>query len=143
MPGRPGMRRGAMGGGRRQTARRVSRRRRRGRRRRVGLVGGLVACGAYKMSTRDADRIEEYTGVPPEDLADQELDQAMTELNIPTETVDDTDREAASETGDASAAAPATSDPLDQIGKLADLHAQGILTDEEFEAKKTELLGEI
>ena len=43
----------------------------------VLLVGGLVAFGAYKMSTRDADRIEEYTGVPPEELDDQELEQAM------------------------------------------------------------------
>ena len=133
--------RGGMGRGR--AVRRTTRRRRRVRRRRVMLVGGLVAFGAYKMSTRDADRIEEHTGVPPEELDDEELDQAMTELNIPKETVDDTDREAAGETSDAGAAAPAAADPLDQIKKLADLHAQGILTDEEFETKKTELLGEL
>lgn len=29
---------------------------------------------------------------------------------------------------------------IDQIRKLAELHEQGILTDEEFTAKKTELL---
>ena len=39
--------------------RRARRRRRRVRRRRVMLVGGLVGFGAYKMSTKDADRIEE------------------------------------------------------------------------------------
>jgi len=42
-----------------------------------------------------------------------------------------------------SAAAPTASqpDPADQLKKLADLHAAGILTDEEFAAKKAELLG--
>ena len=132
-----------MGGGRRRTVRQVSRGRRRVRRRRVLLVGGLVAFGAYKMSTRDADRIEEHTGVPPEELDDQELEQAMDELDIPKETVDDSDRETAGGDGDTGAAAPATADPLDEIKKLADLHAQGILTDEEFQTKKTELLGEL
>lgn len=107
------------------------------------LVGGLVAFGAYKMSTRDADRIEEHTGVPPEELDDQELEQAMDELDIPKETVDDSDREAADGGGEGGGTAAPATDPLDQIKKLADLHAQGILTDEEFETKKTELLGEL
>lgn len=133
--------RGGMGRGR--AVRRTRRRGRRVRRRRVMLVGGLVAFGAYKMSTRDADRIEEHTGVPPEELDDEELDQAMDELNIPKESVDDADREAADGPGDAGEATPPAADPLDQIKKLADLHAQGILTDEEFETKKTELLGEL
>ena len=38
-------------------------------------------------------------------------------------------------------AAPAAPDPLDQIQKLAQLHEQGILTDEEFAAQKAKLLG--
>ena len=46
------------------------------------LVGGLVAFGAYKMSTRDAHRIEQDTGVRPEDMTDAELDEAMTRLGI-------------------------------------------------------------
>ncbi len=57
----PMMRRG-MGRTRRR------RRRRRVRRRRILLVGGLVAFGAYKMSQRDAERVEQHTGVPPEDM---------------------------------------------------------------------------
>jgi hypothetical protein len=32
-------------------------------------------------------------------------------------------------------------DPTDQIAQLAQLHEQGILTDEEFAAKKKQLLG--
>lgn len=43
------------------------------------------------------------------------------------------------------AAAPASAQPdvMDQLKKLADLHAAGVLTDEEFSAKKTELLGRL
>ena len=48
----------------------------------MALVGGLVAFGAYKMSKRDADRIEEHTGKNPEDMSDQELEQAMNDLQI-------------------------------------------------------------
>ena len=34
-------------------------------------------------------------------------------------------------------------DPTEQLAKLAELHKAGVLTDEEFNAKKTELLGRI
>jgi hypothetical protein len=111
----------------------------------VLLVGGLVAFGAYKMSTRDAERIEEHTGVPPEELEDDELEQAMAELGIPQETVTAEDQETGGGEPAPSAAAPAAEagggSDLDQLQKLADLHAQGILTDEEFAAKKKQILG--
>ena len=81
--------------------------------------------------------------MPPEDLDDQDLEQAMDELNIPKQSVDSGDRQVAGDGGGSDDAAARTDDPLDQIKKLADLHAQGILTDEEFETKKTELLGEL
>lgn len=38
-------------------------------------------------------------------------------------------------------AAPAASDDMAEIKQLAELHAQGILTDEEFAAKKAQVLG--
>ena len=41
----------------------------------------------------------------------------------------------------APAAAPPPADDVDQLQRLADLHAQGILTDEEFAAKKAQILG--
>jgi hypothetical protein len=41
----------------------------------------------------------------------------------------------------APAAAPAEDDNYAQLEKLADLHSKGILTDEEFAAKKSQLLG--
>jgi len=47
------------------------------------LVGGMVAFGAHKMSQAQAKQIEEHTGVPPEELEDEDLEAAMTELNIP------------------------------------------------------------
>ena len=41
----------------------------------------------------------------------------------------------------APAAAPQPADDVDQLQRIADLHAQGILTDEEFAAKKAQILG--
>jgi hypothetical protein len=123
-------------------ARRGRRRRRRVRRRRILLVGGLVAFGTYKFSTRDAERIEQHTGTDPEELDDAELEQAMNDLNIDPQKVTYADTE---QGGQAPAAAPApTSDGsgsyLDELTKLAALHESGVLTDAEFAAKKSQIL---
>ena len=131
-PGRgPGMGRG-------RSMRRMQRRQRRKRRRRIMLVGGLLAFGAYKLSKRDAKRVEEHTGIPPEELTDEEMEKAMDDLGIEKQKVSDTDRE---ET--AGQAAPAGEAPnyLDEIERLAHLKEQGYITQEDFEAKKKQLLG--
>ena len=52
-------------------------------RRRIVLVGGMVAIGAKKMSEAQAKQIEAHTGVPPEELEDDDLAEAMQELGIP------------------------------------------------------------
>jgi Short C-terminal domain len=39
------------------------------------------------------------------------------------------------------APAPAADDDMAELKQIADLHAQGILTDEEFAAKKAQILG--
>jgi hypothetical protein len=39
------------------------------------------------------------------------------------------------------AAAPQPDNEMDKLQQIADLHAQGILTDEEFAAKKAQILG--
>ena len=75
-------------------ARGVARRRRRRRVRRVVLVGGMVAIGSKKMSAKNAEAIEEHTGIPPEELEDADLEKAMTELDIPNEEVTESDTEA-------------------------------------------------
>jgi len=64
------------------------------RRRRVMLVGGMVAFGAHKMSEHQAKQIEEHTGVPPEELEDEDLEAAMKELQIAPEPLTDEDRAA-------------------------------------------------
>lgn len=128
----PMMRRG-MGRTRRR------RRRRRVRRRRILLVGGLVAFGAYKMSQRDAERVEQHTGVPPEEMTDEELEQAMTDLDIEHQKVDASDRE---DTGAGSSGSGGGGmDYLDELERLAKLKDEGVLTEDEFEAKKRQILG--
>ena len=131
-----GMSRAGGGAGR---SRQMRRSRRRRRRRRVLLVGGLVAFGAYKMSKKDADRIEEHTGVNPEELDDAELEQAMQELNIEKQsrTAEDVEQPGTSSTG----AAGVSTGYLEEIEKLGSLRDAGILTDEEFATKKSQILG--
>ena len=140
--------------GARRTSRRTTRRmvRRRVRRRRV-LVGGFVvlaASGTYaavKLSQQDAQRIEEHTGQPPDQLEDQDLEQAMQELNIQSAPLTDEDQAALGADPAPAAPAPAAPTPsaepsyLEELEKLGDLRDKGIITDAEFEAKKKELLG--
>ena len=47
------------------------------------------------------------------------------------------------EVGGGKSDAGPSADVMDQISKLSSLHAAGILTDEEFQTKKTELLGRL
>jgi len=58
------------------------------------LVGGLVAFGAYKMTTKQSQDIQAHTGVDPEEMTDQELAQAMDELGIEKQPVTDADKDA-------------------------------------------------
>jgi len=134
------------------------------RRRRILLTGGMVAIAvagtatAIKLSQADAQRIEQHTGKKPEDLTEEQLDQAIEHLNI--ETAELTDAEvAAIEAAEAEPAAPAPTatapaapspappapaaqqDYITELKKLAELRDMGIITAEEFEAKKKQLLG--
>jgi hypothetical protein len=63
-------------------------------RRRIVLAGGMVAFGAHKMSEAHAREIEEHTGVPPEELEDEDLEAAMTDLDIPKQELTAEDRAA-------------------------------------------------
>jgi hypothetical protein len=56
----------------------------------------MVAIGAKKMSAKNAQAIEEHTGVPPEELEDADLQEAMQELGIPDEEVGPGDVESSS-----------------------------------------------
>jgi MoxR-like ATPase len=112
-------------------------------------AGGTAA--AIKLSQRDAQRIEEHTGLPPEQLEDQDLEQAMQELNIQSQPLTSEDQTALAQQGGQPPAqgpqvqaAPedvAQPDYLDELERLADLRDRGIITEEDFEAKKQQLLG--
>ncbi len=135
------MRRGMGRRGARMSVRRMMRRRRRRRRRMILLVGGLVAFGAYKMSKKDAQRIEEHTGTNPEEMTDEELEKAMAELNIEKQYRDESDQEYVEEAPvqeGQEAGQPSYIDELETLSKLKD---DGVITEEDFEAKKKQLLG--
>ena len=125
----------------RRAVRRTRRRKRRRRRRRILLVGGLIGFGIYKMSKRDADRVEQHTGIPPEELEDADLEKAMDDLDIDKQKITADDQEEGGQSEAPTGSTPSGKSDLDQLQKLADLHEQGILTDEEFAAKKKQILG--
>ena len=77
-------------------------------------------------------------------LQDQDLQDAMQELNIQSEPLTDQDQAALGSSATAASPPPAPASEtsyLDELEKLGELRDKGIITDEEFEAKKKELLG--
>jgi L-fucose isomerase-like protein len=103
-------------------------------------VGGTAA--AIKLSQKDIDRIEQHTGKKAEDLSEQELDRAMDDLGIEEQELTDQDV-AAIEGGTVKEQAPQSAQPsyIGELEKLAGLRDKGIITEEEFQAKKKQLLG--
>lgn len=132
----------------RRTTHRTMRRVRRRRRRRI-LVGGMVvlsvggaAYGAVKLSQQDAQRIEERTGQSVEELSDEELTGAMNDLGIQSQEITEEDQVAlGAETEGPDSSSSADSSYLEELEKLAGLRDRGIITEDEFEAKKKQLLG--
>ena len=100
------------------------------------LAGGLVAFGAYKLSKRDAKRVEEHTGKSAEELSDEEMARAMDELNIEKQPLTEEDQAYIYEQEQGGG-----SSYIDDIERLGKLRDDGYITDEEFERKKQELLG--
>ncbi len=92
--------------------------------------------------TRDADRVKEHTGTEPEELAIEELAQAMDQLGNDKQQVTAAVQEIEAP-GGATTPAGATGDSgyMDEPQQVADLNKAGILTDEEFAAKKAQILG--
>ena len=136
----------------RRTTRRVMRRVRRRMIRRTVMVGGmmLLAAGrtaaAIKLSQMDAQRIEDHTGLPPQELEDQDLEQAMQELNIQPQPLTLEEQAAMAQQGDNiptknPPSLTTQSDYLVELEKLGELRDKGIITQEEFQAKKKQLLG--
>jgi division protein CdvB (Snf7/Vps24/ESCRT-III family) len=109
----------------------------------VLLAAGGAAYAGVKLAQKDADQIQEYTGVPVEELSDEDLQGAMDELGIESMEMDEQDYAALGAEPDAAPAeAPAAETSyLEELEKLAALRDQGIISDEDFEAKKGQLLG--
>jgi hypothetical protein len=144
----------------RRTTRRTVRRVHRRRWRRRIMVGGMVllaaggTAAAIKLTQKDAQRIEEQSGASVEELTEEELVAAMQDLGIQSIELDDNDRAIIAQEGQGAppaapagvaAPAPAPVAPqesyLDELERLADLRDRGIISEEDFEAKKKQLLG--
>lgn len=128
----------------------------------VVLAVGGAAYGAVKLSQKDSQRIEESTGSSVEELTEEELVAAMKDLGIESIELSDEDKAAlAAEGGQAdvggatvsyegqsqAAPAPPQAPPqaapsyIEELEKLAALRDQGIISEEDFAAKKNQLLG--
>jgi hypothetical protein len=46
------------------------------------VIAAAGTAAAVKLSKQDAQKIEQHTGLPPEQLEDEDLNQALQELNI-------------------------------------------------------------
>jgi len=123
-------------------------------RRRRFLVGGatmlLVGGAAYKLGQNSVKQIEEHTGKPADQLTEAELEAAMKQLGIEEEEITDADMavieaeaidDAPAPTPAAAPAASGQPDYIEELKKLAELKDAGIVSEEEFEAKKKQLLG--
>ena len=110
------------------------------------LAVGGAAYGAVKLTQKDTQKIEEYTGESVEELSEEDLIAAMEELGIQSIELTEDDQAIIAEESSSPPpdAAPAGSDEesyLDELERLANLRDQGVISDEEFEAKKKQLLG--
>jgi hypothetical protein len=68
------------------------------RRRRRVMVAGMIVVGAtnsmVKMSQADADKIQQTTGKAPEDMDEQELQQAMQQTGVQAQPIMPEDQQA-------------------------------------------------
>jgi len=97
-------------------------------------MGGMIAVGTYALTKSQVEQVEQHTGMQAEELTDEQLDQAMKQLGIESEEMSDAQWE------QVDAADDEPEDYLEELERLAELNKQGVITDEEFAAKKKELL---
>jgi FMN phosphatase YigB (HAD superfamily) len=98
-------------------------------------VGGTAAV-AYKIGKNNAQKVEQYTGKSFDDLSEEELGTAMEELDIDLPEEDDDGGDLAEYPEE-----PDEPDYIDELERLAGLKEKGIISEEDFEAKKKQLLG--
>lgn len=107
------------------------------RARRRSILGSMLALGgtvavAYKIGQNSVKQVEQHTGKSFNNLSEEELASAIDDLDIdlPTDDQDETDEVYVEEP-----------DYIDELERLAGLKEKGIITEEEFQAKKKALLG--
>ena len=119
------------------------------------VIGVVVTIASHYMAT-DENAVEavasvevaneavagvEDTGEDPEEMTDQELEKAMDDPKIEKQHRDDSDQEVVEE---APAKAGQDTDELsyvDELEKLAKLKDEGVITEDDYNAKKKQLLG--
>jgi hypothetical protein len=84
---------------------------------RTAVVAGTATAVSNRVSRRQASRWAEQDAAAYQEPAHQDPGYAQPPPAAPT------------------------ADPVDQLKQLGELHAQGVLTDEEFAAQKAKLLG--
>ena len=111
------------------------------------LILGATAGVAYKLGKNQVQQIQDYTGYPPEELSEDDLKAAMNDLNIQPEPLDEEDKQAIANTPAQPGSAPVqpttstgSDDYIEQLKQLAELRDAGIISSEDFEAKKQQLL---
>jgi hypothetical protein len=76
---------------------------------------------AFMLSAQQKAQIQQQTGKNPDQMTDEELDGAMQDAGIDIPDASD--------------------DVYDELEKLAGLRDKGVIDEDEFEAKKKQLLG--
>ena len=101
------------------------------------MLGSLLALGgtaavAYKIGQNSVKQVEQHTGKSFDSLSEEELATAIDDLDIdlPADDQDEADETYVEEP-----------DYIDALERLAGLKEKGIISEEEFQAKKKELLG--
>ena len=100
---------------------------------------------AYKMGSSQKKQVEEASGTPIEEMTDEEIQQYVDKYNIQVEPLDAAEQQTVAQAGpveeyDVDDEPPAP-DYTEELQKLASLRDSGVLTEEEFQAKKKQILG--
>ena len=98
---------------------------------------------AYKIGSSQKKQIEQASGMPIEEMTDEEIQKYVKENNIPVESLSASDQATVAAAGPEEYEDDEDDEPdyTAELEKLADLRDKGILTDEEFAAKKKQILG--
>ncbi len=117
------------------------------------LLAGEGSSPPIKLTQQDAQRIQEDTGLPPAQLEDNDLKESMQELGIHSQPLTPQDQAAlgipptpapGSTTTVVTRPPPATPQPSSieqQLQSLTDLKNKGLISPEDYEAKKKQILG--